>query len=231
MTTQLEPIFLANVLLYTDSLETVTSCAQMSSHGNTAREILKTNPHFTSKLPVAATLTLFPNINTLFVDSLAVFKTVPDLPESVSRVVVDRFGPDSSTAPSPLLHRIVEIRQVRWYFLITHSSGCRSISCHWTTCTRSPHARVSSWWCLWVALRSTFRSNTPSLTPTFSSSLPSCATACNTTYTSLGHQHTSSCPGGLTRAHFVTFMTKPCSIPRWCFPHDWTTTFPVIFPF
>ena len=87
MRCQLEPSYLANVLLYTADTTNYLDFISVSKACGEAARVLKTNPLGTIDLPVSRTLSLFPNINTLQVRRASQLNVVAHLPETITRLV------------------------------------------------------------------------------------------------------------------------------------------------
>ena len=83
---RLEPIYLANVLLFVDDAETVAAFPLVSKSCREATLTLKVNPAAFSGSP-RAILWRFPN-NTMVVNDLACLETSEPLPSTVTSVVV-----------------------------------------------------------------------------------------------------------------------------------------------
>ena len=110
---RLEPVYLANVLLHIDNVETIKAFPFVSKNCHEATLILKTNPAAFCKSP-SAILRLFPNINTMVVRRLSCFKRSDTLPDTVTSIGVQKL--DADALPEACLRfadRVVEIRDKR----------------------------------------------------------------------------------------------------------------------
>ena len=87
MPVRLESVYLANVLLYINAVETIMAFPFVSRNCYEATLTLKMNPVAFSKSP-GQILKLFPNINTMVVDELSSFDERDELPDTVTALVV-----------------------------------------------------------------------------------------------------------------------------------------------
>ena len=110
MSARLEPVYLANVLLFVKDLDTIKAFPIVSKKCQVAMLTLKTNPGAFCLDP-RTILKYFPNINTMVVNSLSLLSET-DLPDTVASLVVKRvwFTPDESEPR--YADRVVEVRGV-----------------------------------------------------------------------------------------------------------------------
>ena len=130
--TRLEPLYLANVLLFTDEATDYPAFFAVARACRDAALILRTNPLGTAALPVRHTLALFPGINTLQVataDQLA----DADVPPSVTRIVVFRLAGPMTVRTGRFpdhIPRVVEVKKA-WFRAL--SKCCRCVALAWPT--------------------------------------------------------------------------------------------------
>ena len=109
-TVRLQPVFLANVILYACD-ETIARLPFISRNCTTAMRILKTNP--TKCLIPKPTMLFFPNTNTITVDKLSHLDDFERLPDTVTSIVVQYLDYDELTRPNlRFADRVVEIQDV-----------------------------------------------------------------------------------------------------------------------
>ena len=115
MSVRLEPIFLANVLLFIKNYRIVELFPFISKNCQKAMLTLKTNPLMMFESPQNI-VNFFPNINTMVVFSLHYFRENDTLPDTVTAIVVSHVVYDDLT-PSELRYadRVVEIRNFHAY--------------------------------------------------------------------------------------------------------------------
>ena len=110
MAARLEPVYLANVLLYIDDPDTITDFPFVSKRCREATFVLRVNPAELGYDPQVV-LRLFPNINTLVVSELSNLDEIEVLPDTVTGIVVQSVCPDDiPDEVVPFVDRIVEIR-------------------------------------------------------------------------------------------------------------------------
>ena len=113
MPVRLEPVYLANVLLFVSGVDAIKAFPFVSKHCQVATLTLKVNPAAFSH-PPRDILRFFPNINTMNVDDLTDFKKSDTLPDTVTALVVKCVN--FTNLPKGLLRyadRVVEIQSSR----------------------------------------------------------------------------------------------------------------------
>ena len=110
MSTRLEPVYLANVLLHLPDMETLKAFPFISKNCHAAMDTVRRNPVGSAGSRVATILSLFPNINTLVVNNAFQLNKVDSLPDTIASIVVGswRFA-SFDLAPSPFASRVVAI--------------------------------------------------------------------------------------------------------------------------
>ena len=107
---RLEPVFLANVLLFIPNYRTIQLFPFVSKNCHEATLTLKTNPAAFSFAP-REILALFPNINTMVLRWLWSFEDTDTLPDSVTAIVLEDLDhQDLIEQQLPFADRIVAIR-------------------------------------------------------------------------------------------------------------------------
>ena len=112
MCIRLEPFYLANVILHIKRVKTIKRFPFVSKGCLEATLILKTNPPSLSDSS-REILTLFPTINTIFVESMANIDGSDGLPDTVTSIILQAFFPEDLTKEQrKLLDRIVDIQGI-----------------------------------------------------------------------------------------------------------------------
>ena len=110
MSTRLEPVYLANVLLFITNKNSFTVFPFVSKRCHEAMLTLKTNPAGFCHKP-SAILKLFPNINTMVVEEITDFNETDVIPDTVTAIVVKYLNFEHLTKKFlKLADRIVEVR-------------------------------------------------------------------------------------------------------------------------
>ena len=110
MAVRLEPVFLANVLLYIDNDKTIEAFPSVSKGCREAALTLKVNPAAFCEFSWEI-LWRFPNINTMVVDNLSCFD-FDELPDTVTAVIVENVDfADLTEERLRYADRVVEIRR------------------------------------------------------------------------------------------------------------------------
>ena len=89
MSIRLEPLYLANVLLFIKDNDTTKAFPLVSKRCHVAALTLKRNPEGFTNSPDQI-LRFFPNINTMVVATLSCFEGVQTLPDTVTSIVVKK---------------------------------------------------------------------------------------------------------------------------------------------
>ena len=108
MATHLEPVYLANVLLFIADIDAIKAFPFISKKCQVASLTIKTNPPAFSQSP-RHILKFFPNINTMVVDSLDCFREINHLPDTVTSVKVKSFISNGDTHPKYITKKVTEI--------------------------------------------------------------------------------------------------------------------------
>ena len=109
MTSRLEAVYLANVLLFIKDMNALRAFPLVSKSCQVAMLTLKTNPAVLSHSP-RDILRFFPDINTMVVNDLSSVERLPALPDTVTAVIVQRMDFDVLPRTLRYADRVVEIR-------------------------------------------------------------------------------------------------------------------------
>ena len=109
MSVRLEPIYLANVLLYIRSVEDLGPFFFVSKNCHEAMPMLKTNPLVTCRWPWQVPQ-IFPNVNTMIVDTLYHLDSIPFPSQTLTSIILGSFNLKSlPEQPLNYMDRVVEI--------------------------------------------------------------------------------------------------------------------------